>query len=146
MNNNENPIILLVDDEIAYRKFIRKVVESYFNAEVYEAPNPKEAFDILRDKQVDLIFLDMQMPVMDGLTMLKHLRAVKETNETPVIACTALANLDLLAQLVKLNISDYIIKPINIHLLIEKLRKVFKDFKIKNKENIHEQRDHSVEL
>ncbi len=145
MNNHENPVILIVDDEVAYRKFLRKVVESYFNCEVYEAPNPKEAFDILRDKKVDLIFLDMQMPIMDGLTMLKHLRAVKETLETPVIACTALANLDLLAQLVKLNIADYIIKPINIHLLTEKIRKVFKDFSIKNKENIEKPKDRAIQ-
>jgi CheY-like chemotaxis protein len=145
MSNHENPVLLIVDDEIAYRKFIRKVVESYFNAEVYEAPNPKEAFDILREHPVDLILLDMQMPVMDGLTMLKHLRAVKETSDTPVIACTALANLDLLAQLVKLNIADYIIKPINIHMLTEKLRKVFKDYSIKNKENIQEQKGRALE-
>ncbi len=131
--NPENSKILIVDDEVAYRKFIKKVVESYFKAEVVEAPNPKEAFEILKNFKPDIIFLDMQMPIMDGLTMLKHLRAVKETNEIAVIACTALANLDLLAQLVKLNIVDYIVKPINIHQLVDKLRKVFKE--LSNKAN-----------
>ncbi len=129
-----NPInskILIVDDEVAYRKFIRKVVENYFKSEVVEAANPKEGFDILKTMTPTIIFLDMQMPVMDGLTMLKHLRAVKETNDIPVIACTALANLDLLAQLVKLNIADYIVKPININQLVDKLRKVFKSIEEK---------------
>ncbi len=99
-----------------------------------EASNPKEAFELLKVRIPDLMFLDMQMPLMDGLTMLKHIRAVKETVNLPVIACTALSNLDLLAQLVKLNIADYIVKPININLLTEKLRKIFRDFKIKNQE------------
>lgn len=129
--NPENSIILIVDDEVAYRKFIRKVVESYFKAEVVEAANPKDGFEILKTITPSIIFLDMQMPIMDGLTMLKHLRAVKETNEIPVIACTALANLDLLAQLVKLNIADYIVKPININQLVDKLRKVFKSIEDK---------------
>jgi len=132
--NSEKTLILIVDDEVAYRKFIKKVVESYFVAEVMEASNPKEAFELLKVRIPDLMFLDMQMPLMDGLTMLKHIRAVKETVNLPVIACTALSNLDLLAQLVKLNIADYIVKPININLLTEKLRKIFRDFKIKNQE------------
>jgi CheY-like chemotaxis protein len=125
--SDDKILVLIVDDEPAYRKFIKKVVESYYKAEVIEAPNPKDAFDLLKEYKPDLIFLDMQMPIMDGLTMLKHLRAVSETNKTPVIACTALANLDLLAQLVKLHITDYIVKPINIQQLTEKLNKVFRD-------------------
>lgn len=135
--NAQKVHILIVDDEVAYRKFIKKVVESYFLAEVSEAANPKEAFEILKNGIPDLMFLDMQMPLMDGLSMLKHIRAVKETASLPVIACTALANLDLLAQLVKLNIADYIVKPININLLTEKLRKIFRDYKISNQEISH---------
>lgn len=125
MNEKRKPMILIVDDEPAYRRFLRKVMDTFFNVDIIEAANPKEGFEILKEQSPDLIFLDMQMPIMDGLTMLKHLRMVPKTNQIPVIACTALASIDLLAQLVKLKIVDYVVKPITVPQLVEKLSMVF---------------------
>jgi PleD family two-component response regulator len=116
--------ILIIDDEAPYRKFIKLVIEKNLKCQVFEAKNPKDAFVFLDENDVSLILLDMQMPIMDGLTALKILRDTIKTHDTAVIACTALSNADLLVKLFKLNISDYILKPAMEKTVISKICKV----------------------
>ncbi len=116
-------IVMVVDDEEPYRKFISKVIEKYLKAQTITASNPKEAFELLQDMQPALIFLDMQMPLMDGQTALRYIRANAKTANIPVIICTALSNATLLFNLAKLGISDYIVKPSDPRTIIEKAYK-----------------------
>lgn len=117
--------ILVIDDEPGYRKFYNKILTKTFSAEVIEACNPKDAFDYLKgNDNPDLILLDMQMPVMDGHTALRKIRGNPKTKEIPVIAATALNTPELVAGLLKLNISDYIVKPTNSQIAIQKIKKV----------------------
>ncbi len=112
--------VLVVDDEEPYRMFISKVVEKYLKAKTITASNPKDAFELLLDFKPVLIFLDMQMPLMDGQTALRYIRANEKTADIPVIICTALSNATLLFNLAKLGISDYIVKPSDPRTIIEK--------------------------
>ena len=116
-------IVLVVDDEEPYRMFISKVVEKYLKAKTVTASNPKDAFELLLDIKPALIFLDMQMPLMDGQTALRYIRANEKTSDIPVIVCTALSNATLLFNLAKLGISDYIVKPSDPRTIIEKAYK-----------------------
>jgi CheY-like chemotaxis protein len=121
--------VLIVDDEPSYRKFYSKVIANAFKAKIIEASNPREAFDYLNaNEPPDLILLDMQMPVMDGYTALKKIRLNPKTANTPVIANTALNNSQLVSSLIKLNISDYIVKPAESMKVVEKIKKVFDSF------------------
>ncbi len=113
-------VVMIVDDEEPYRKFISKVVEKYLKAKIVTASNPKEAFELLNEVQPILIFMDMQMPIMDGQTALRYIRANAKTADIPVIICTALSNATLLFNLAKLGISDYIVKPSDPRTIIEK--------------------------
>ncbi len=117
--------ILVIDDEVGYRKFYSKIIQKAFKAKVVEASNPREAFDYIKEHDLpDIIILDMQMPVLDGYSTLKMLRSNQATKDIPVIASTALNNSQLISSLIKLKISDYIIKPTNSKITIEKIRKV----------------------
>jgi CheY-like chemotaxis protein len=117
--------ILIIDDELGYRKFYSKIISSYFKSKVVEACNPGEAFDYIKDNPVpDLILLDMQMPVMDGYTALQKIRAYSKTANTKVIASTALNNTQLISSLIKLKISDYIVKPTDKKTAINRIKKV----------------------
>jgi len=119
-------MVLIIDDEVGYRKYFSKMISSAFKAKIVEAENPKVAFEFLSNNNLpDLIILDMQMPVMDGYTALKKIRSNPKTAEIPVIASTALNNAQLFTSLIKLSISDIILKPANKQIVLEKIEKVF---------------------
>lgn len=126
--------VLLVDDEISYRTFLRTLIEKQFKAKVIEARNPKEAFDYLKTEIPSLIILDMQMPVMDGLTALTYIRSNSTTRFIPVIACTAMSKTDLVLKLAELGIADYIVKSSPANVFAEKILKVLKQIDSEKKE------------
>lgn len=124
MTNDEEGLnqVIIVDDGISYRLMMKKIIETYFYAEIHLAEDPSEAFELLKKVKPTLIVLDMQMPVMDGFTALKQFRARADTKETPVIAFTALADTNLIAELFKWKISDYIKKPSTTEIIVRKLK------------------------
>ncbi|GAB1371576.1 hypothetical protein MASR1M45_16380 [Candidatus Kapaibacterium sp.] len=115
--------ILLVDDEESIRKFTSKVLEKYLNANVVACSNPKEAFDYLNTNIPDLVIMDLQMPMMDGLTALKYIRNSEKTFDLPVIICSALGFESVLMTTAKLGVSDFIVKPADVNTLIKKVLK-----------------------
>ncbi len=118
-----NLSVLLVDDDPAFRKLLSSILQKNFKTKTLEAANPQEAFEVINENMPDLLILDMEMPVMDGLTALKFLRSKEETINLPVIACTALSYGDLFISLAKLKISDYIVKPSSGTIIKGKLHK-----------------------
>ncbi len=125
--------VLLCDDDPAYRKILSSILKKTFKVTVREATNPQEAFSLIKESMPDLLVLDMQMPVMDGLTALKFLRSNDATKELPVIACTALSYGDLFMSLAKLKISDYIVKPSNAKIISGKFHKALNEISKRNK-------------
>lgn len=113
--------ILIVDDEEVYIKFLKKMIEKEIGAMVDIANNPKEAFEYFKRKIPDLVLLDMQMPMMDGLTALKLIRSAPATKDIPVIPCTAMSNKDLVIQLAEHKITDYIVKSGNVDIYRTKI-------------------------
>ncbi len=81
--------VLTIDDEAAVRDGFKLALEDYDNIEVYEAENGLEGVNLFKEKQPDLVFLDLKMPVMNGAEALK---AIRELNtEVPVYVVTAFA-------------------------------------------------------
>ena len=102
------PRILTVDDSSAIRSIVTKqLVELGF--EIEQAEDGAQGLARLQQVHVDLILLDVTMPVMDGPTMLQHLRA--SGNRTPVIMLTSESKRSIVAGAMKLGIDDYILKP-----------------------------------
>ncbi|PIQ27663.1 hypothetical protein COW36_07145 [bacterium (Candidatus Blackallbacteria) CG17_big_fil_post_rev_8_21_14_2_50_48_46] len=83
-----SPHALVVDDQIHNRDILRLLLEPY-GFVVLEAANGQEALDIVEEINPDVIFLDMSMPIMDGLTCLKHLRENPDTQDICIIMITA---------------------------------------------------------
>jgi CheY-like chemotaxis protein len=119
--NFKDCTILIIDDEEVYIKFLKKMIEKEFGAQVDIANNPKEAFEYFKRKIPDLVLLDMQMPMMDGLTALKLIRSAPATKDIPVIPCTAMSNKGLVIQLAEQNITDYIVKSGNVDIYRKKI-------------------------
>ena len=130
--------VLIVDDEMVYIKLLKQLVGNEIGAKVAVANNPKEAFEYLKHKIPDLVLLDMQMPMMDGLSALKLIRSSAATSNLPVIPCTAMGNMELVLKLKELNITDYILKTGDI--------KIYKDKIVAALSKIEEERINKLRL
>jgi two-component system cell cycle response regulator len=102
------PRILTIDDSSTIRSIITKQM-SDLGFEVEAAEDGQQGLARLEEITVDLILLDVTMPVMDGPAMLSALR--ERGNQTPVIMLTSESKRSIVAGAVKLGIEDYILKP-----------------------------------
>jgi CheY-like chemotaxis protein len=102
--------VLLVEDNPMNRKLFRDILEMQF--EVYEAGSAEDALTILRDVTPHLILLDVQLPGMDGLTMLRLLKRDPALREVPVVALSAHAMSQDIERARAAGCADYITKPI----------------------------------
>ncbi|MFZ4619099.1 MAG: response regulator [Bacteroidota bacterium] len=116
--------VLLIDDDAVHRIFIRQTCIKRMNAAVMEAKNGVEALSVLEKLIPDVIILDLWMPVMNGQDFLEKIRAEERWSDIPVIIMSALKDKDLVEKLVKLNISDYLVKPITVEQLTESIKKL----------------------
>jgi two-component system chemotaxis response regulator CheY len=105
--------ILIVDDSQTMRKIIQKsvVLSGFELGECWEAGNGREAMDVLNSQMVDLILADLNMPVMNGLEMLKELRKDEKRRGIPVVLITTEGSEKRLEEAVALGIKGYIQKP-----------------------------------
>jgi len=115
--------ILTVDDSRTIRMIIQRAFR-LFDCAFCEAANGAEGLVAAAQQKPDLIILDITMPVMDGMTMLGKLREDPDLKSTPVIMLTAESSRENVANVSKLGISDYLVKPFKEDLLLEKVRKV----------------------
>lgn len=116
--------ILIVDDDTMLRGTLKKIIGKRMGINVIEAGNPMEAFETLKTLTPDAIILDIQMPYMNGLTVMEHLRRIPATKDIPVLACTGLTHKNIVAELLRMNINGIIAKPFNSDTVVDKLRSI----------------------
>lgn len=116
--------VLLVDDEQIHRSVLQNILGKELQLQCREAESSQQAIEMLAGEQPDILVLDMTMPVMNGMTLLKKLRANPATHDLPVIACTAISSKRLLVELIQQNVADYILKPYARSTIVEKFRVV----------------------
>jgi len=120
----KNKVILLVEDEEINKIFFKDLLSETKVTLLY-ADNGQQAVDIIREnKPVDLILMDVIMPVMDGLQATRLIKKIKA--EIPVIAQTALAFTDEKIRIMEAGCDDYIEKPIIKDLLFELIDRYLK--------------------
>ena len=105
-----NPKILSVDDSGLVRKAVSRVF-SRFECTMIEAEDGEVGLQRVAEHRPDLIILDYNMPVLDGVEMLKRLRADEALKKTKVIMLTANSNPETIATVARLGVRDYITKP-----------------------------------
>lgn len=117
-----SPSILVVEDEEDISLMLQDRLTS-LGFYVTTASDGAEGIAMLDVVAIDGILLDMQMPVMDGLTMLKHRR--ERFPSIPVIAMSAELNKNKLIQAIEQGANDYLLKPIDVDLLSKKCSLIF---------------------
>jgi CheY-like chemotaxis protein len=104
MSENRKPRVLLVDDEAHVRLYVRTVVSSLGFEVVAEAGDGRQALEKFEQVAPDLVLLDLNMPVMDGMSTLKALR--ERSDEVAILMLTSLASLDVVEECLDLG-ADY---------------------------------------
>jgi CheY-like chemotaxis protein len=114
----KDKLILIVDDDIK-NAFVLTAALEETNADVLTAKNGREALQVIRDNPaIDLILMDIMMPVMNGYEAIEAIRADKKISHIPVIAATAKALKDDKAKCFEAGANDYITKPIDLDVLL----------------------------
>lgn len=117
------PTILTVDDSSTIRTIINKTLGELGFA-IEQAEDGEQGLAKLQEVSVELILLDVTMPVMDGPTMLEKLRATGD--RTPVIMLTSESKRSIMTGAIKLGVEDYILKPFKPDELKAKVLKVLR--------------------
>ncbi len=113
-NSQHEPTVLIIDDERDMRKTITEILQLY-GFKVYSACNGKEGVEIFKQyfNSIDLVFLDMRMPVMDGRQAFHELRAI-DPNQNIVIV-TGYADFDDLDDVLRKGAKGFLKKPFRLY-------------------------------
>ena len=117
--------VLVVDDQSTVRALVRSGLNQLGVIYVSEAADGKEALKSLDDSPVHLIISDFNMPNMDGLALLKTVRANAATRQTAFIMLTGRADKELVQKAVQLGVNNYLVKPFTVQTLKDKIEAVF---------------------
>ncbi len=105
-------LVIVEDEEIIRRGLICTIDWLKLGAKVVgEAGNGQEALEVIREKKPDVVLTDIKMPIMDGIALTEALRA--EGNPAKLIYLTSYADFSYAQQALRLEVSDYLLKPVN---------------------------------
>lgn len=116
--------ILIIDDEKDFCFFIKANLQLIGNFDVIIATGGKKGIRTAHRHEPDLILLDILMPGIDGFEVLKRLKEHKKTRRTPIIMLTAREEDESKIKASRSFCEDYIVKPVEIKVLISKIEKV----------------------
>jgi two-component system chemotaxis response regulator CheY len=121
----QNLRFLVVDDFSTMRRIVRNLLKELGYSNVEEAEDGVDALNKLRTGQFDFVVSDWNMPNMDGLEMLKQIRADAVLSKMPVLMVTAEAKKENIIAAAQAGANGYVVKPFTAATLDEKLTKIF---------------------
>ena len=113
--------ILIVDDENYLRQSLSLILQKE-NYRVEAAANAEDALDYLQSHEYDLMFLDLNLPGMNGIELL--IKVHRQSPHMPVLILTAHAELESAIQAVRLGARDYLIKPVEPVLILARVEEI----------------------
>jgi two-component system chemotaxis response regulator CheY len=116
---------LVVDDFSTMRRIVRNLLKELGYSNVDEAEDGAMALSKLKNEQFDFVISDWNMPVMNGLDMLKSIRADAALSKLPVLMVTAEAKKENIIAAAQAGANGYVVKPFTAATLDEKLAKIF---------------------
>lgn len=127
---NTDKIILVVDDDETSRYFMQHLLKK-FGIHCLVAENGRTALEIFNEQPVSLIFMDIQMPIEDGLTLTRKIRALEAASHThvPIIALSAYAFEDDRTRAFQSGVDHYLRKPVGVQELYLTLTEYFYEHK-----------------
>ncbi len=127
----ENFNILIVDDEEDFRVTLVKRLQKR-NQQVFGAESGQKALTLMEAMVFDVVVLDVKMPGMDGIETIREMK--KKNPLTEVILLTGHASMESGIEGMKLGAFDYVMKPVNIDELLEKIRQAYERKRVQEEE------------
>jgi len=115
---------LIVDDQASTRHLVRSCLMQLGITRIRECEDGEAARELLQTARVHLIFSDLNMPKLDGLGLLRAVRASPAIAKTAFIMLTGRADTALVQEAVKLGVNNYIVKPFSLETLKKKVEAV----------------------
>lgn len=122
---DKNMKILIVDDYSTMRRIIKNVLHEIGFDNTDEADDGQTALPMLQNGGYDFLITDWNMPGMQGIDLLKAVRAGEKTAKLPVLLVTAEAKRDQIVKAAECGVNGYIVKPFTPETLKEKISKIF---------------------
>ena len=117
--------VLYVEDEADVLRNISELLGNFFDT-FYTASDGIEAWDLFRSHTVDVALVDIELPRLNGLELIRRIRAVDK--DIPIVVISAYTKTDYLLESVELGLDKYIIKPLTSKKIHEMLNKLNEDF------------------
>ncbi len=117
--------ILIVDDFSTMRRIIKNLLRELGFSNTMEADDGSTALPMLRNGDFDFLVTDWNMPNMQGIELLKAIRADERLKELPVLMVTAEAKREQIMEAAQAGVNGYIVKPFTAETLKEKIDKIF---------------------
>lgn len=122
--------VLIVDDSELMRTIVEQVITDNLKATAKQvsfshAANGKDAMDIFEKQEIDLIFLDWNMPVLDGVEFVREIR--RDGNRVPIVMITSVTDSEKILQAAAAGVNSYVEKPIRGPALWDQIGSFFKN-------------------
>jgi len=118
--------VLVCDDDRSTRFVVGRILTQQFGLVVTECADGLEAMQALARGRFHLMLLDIELPTMSGIEVLELMRESSATKDLPVIVLSNVRDTDAVKYLLKLGVSDYLLKPPRAERLVEKVQRVLK--------------------
>ncbi|NQD38018.1 chemotaxis protein CheY [Permianibacter sp. IMCC34836] len=125
MAYDKNMKILIVDDFSTMRRIIKNLLRDLGFTNTSEADDGATALPMLQNGNFDFLITDWNMPGMQGIDLLKTVRADPNLNTLPVLMVTAEAKREQIVEAAQSGVNGYIVKPFTAQTLEEKINKIF---------------------
>lgn len=122
---DKNMKILIVDDFSTMRRIIKNLMRDLGYANTHEADDGSTALPVLKSGSFDFLITDWNMPIMQGIDLLKAVRADPLLASLPVLLVTAEARREQIVAAAEAGVNGYIVKPFTAQTLKEKIEKIF---------------------
>jgi two-component system chemotaxis response regulator CheY len=117
--------VLVVDDQQTIRSLVRAGLQQLGFTDINECSDGEDALRILLARPVNLIISDFNMPKLDGLGLLRAVRAHPPLSKTAFIMLTGRADKELVQRAVQFGVNNYLVKPFTVATLQGKIEAVF---------------------
>tara|TARA_R110000803_G_scaffold67240_3_gene128897 strand:+ start:1540 stop:1944 length:405 start_codon:yes stop_codon:yes gene_type:complete len=122
---DKNMKVLVVDDFSTMRRIIKNLLRDLGFTNISEADDGSTALPMLKDGAFDFVVTDWNMPGMQGIDLLKAIRADSKLSHIPVLMVTAEAKKEQIVMAAQAGVNGYIVKPFTAATLNSKLDKIF---------------------
>ncbi len=129
------PIVLIVDDDRFMRSQLKELLEQE-HYQIVEVTNGQQCLDLYLQLKPDLVLLDTVMPMMDGFTCCAELNALSDIHAAPILMMTELDDMASIERAFSLGATDYVTKPINWAVFLQRLRRLVYQFRLQQQQTL----------